>query len=185
MSLVHVYIAPGFEEIELITIVDVLRRCDLPTQLVSLSDDLLITGAHALTLQADLRFAEATAAPNLIVLPGGGPGTAALMAHHPLHQRLIDQIAAARPVAAICAAPMVLAKIGLLTNKQACCYPGCETALIEGGAQISDGSVTIDGLITTSRGPATAIQFALALAEQLKGEAIAQQVGRAMLYQSS
>jgi 4-methyl-5(b-hydroxyethyl)-thiazole monophosphate biosynthesis len=182
MSLVHVYIAPGFEEIELTTMVDVLRRCDIPTQLVSLNDNLLITGAHALTLQADLRFAEAVEPPDLIVLPGGGPGTAALMAHTDLHQRLTAQIAAGRRVAAICAAPMVLAKIGLLKDKQACCYPGCETTLIEGGAKVSDTAVTSDGLITTSRGPATSGLFALALTEQLKGEAIAQQVGRAMLF---
>ncbi len=104
------------------------------------------------------------------------------MAHTDLHQRLTAQIAAGRRVAAICAAPMVLAKIGLLKDKQACCYPGCETVLIDGGAKVSDAAVSIDGLITTSRGPATSAQFALALAEQLKGAEIAQQVGRAMLY---
>ncbi|WP_373975761.1 DJ-1/PfpI family protein [Chitinibacter sp. SCUT-21] len=182
MSLVHIYVAPGFEEVELITIADVLRRCEIDTQLVSLSEELLISGAHQISVAADLPFSAASDSPDLIVLPGGGPGTAALMAHTALHQRLQQQIAANARVAAICAAPMVLAKIGLLQGKNACCYPGCESALIAGGANISAYNVTSDGLITTSRGPATAALFALELAAQLKGHQIAHEVGKAMLY---
>jgi 4-methyl-5(b-hydroxyethyl)-thiazole monophosphate biosynthesis len=182
MSLVHVYAAAGFEEVELITIVDILRRCEINTTLVSLTEALEVKSAHQMVIRAELPFSAATADADLIILPGGGPGTAALLAKTELHQRLQNQIKANRRVAAICAAPMVLAKIGLLANKNASCYPGCEAALIDGGATITAFNVYTDGLITTSRGPATAALFALELAAQLKGHAIAQEVGRAMLY---
>lgn len=182
MSLVHIYVATGFEEVELITVADILRRSEIPTQLISLSEQLTVTGAHAITIEADLPFSAPLAEPDLIILPGGGPGTQAMLQHAPLQQRLVGQIAAGNRVAAICAAPMVLAQIGLLANKNACCFPGCEAQLLAGQAKISAFNVVTDGLITTSRGPATAALFALELVRQLKDDATAQQVGKAMLY---
>ncbi|WP_198314689.1 DJ-1 family glyoxalase III [Chitinibacter sp. GC72] len=180
---VHVYVAPGFEEVELITIVDVLRRAEIDTLMVSLTAGTQIHGAHGIAVHADEPFQNVTGhAPEMIILPGGGPGTQAMLAHSELHRRLHAQIAAGQRVAAICAAPMVLAKISLLQGKQATCFPGCESVLQEHGAQISAFNVVNDGLITTSRGPATAALFALELAAQLNGEASAKQVGRAMLY---
>ncbi|WP_348944498.1 DJ-1/PfpI family protein [Chitinibacter sp. FCG-7] len=200
---VHVYVAPGFEEVELITIVDVLRRAEIDTRMVSLTTETQIIGSHGIAVQADVPFQNVAAhapemmtvndslqkrrnvaahAPEMIILPGGGPGTQAMLAHSELHSRLHAQIAAGKRVAAICAAPMVLAQIGLLHGKQATCFPGCESVLQEHGAQISAFNVVSDGLITTSRGPATAALFALELAAQLGDEASAKQVGRAMLY---
>ncbi|WP_410498461.1 DJ-1 family glyoxalase III [Chitinibacter sp. S2-10] len=180
---VHLYVAPGFEEVEMITIVDVLRRAGIETLLVSLTAGTQIHGTHGIAVHADVPFhhvAEQT--PDMIILPGGGPGTQAMLTNTELHARLHAQVAAGKRVAAICAAPMVLAKIGLLNEKQATCFPGCETTLIEGGARISAFNVVSDGLITTSRGPATAALFALELVSQLKDAATATQVGRAMLY---
>ncbi|WP_028454402.1 DJ-1 family glyoxalase III [Chitinilyticum litopenaei] len=183
MALAHVYLAPGFEEVELITIVDVLRRGGVDTRLVALDEAEAHTGAHGITVAADLPFSTAAnAAPDLIVLPGGGPGTQALLVSVALHERLRAQHAAGRRVAAICAAPMVLAQAGLLNGIDACCYPGCEGALVDGGATVSAYNVVEAGAITTSRGPATAASFALTLLQQLTDAATAQQVGRAMLY---
>ncbi|QLI80182.1 DJ-1/PfpI family protein [Chitinibacter fontanus] len=182
MSQVHIYVATGFEEVELITVADILRRSEIPTQLISLNEQLNVVGAHAISICADLPFSAASDQPELIILPGGGPGTQAMLQHHPLHQRLISQIDAGKRLAAICAAPMVLAQIGLLANKNACCFPGCEAQLLAGQAQITAFNVVTDGLITTSRGPATAALFALELVRQLKDDATAQQVGKAMLY---
>ncbi|QLG87332.1 DJ-1/PfpI family protein [Chitinibacter bivalviorum] len=180
---VHVYVAPGFEEVELITIVDVLRRADIDTVMVSLTAGTQIQGAHQISVHADAPFHQvAGQTPELIVLPGGGPGTQALLAHIDLHARLQAQISAGKRVAAICAAPMVLAKIGLLQDKNACCFPGCENTLLDGGANITAYNVVTDGLITTSRGAGTAGLFALELVALLKNEAIAKEVGRTMLY---
>ncbi|WP_047392203.1 DJ-1 family glyoxalase III [Chitinibacter sp. ZOR0017] len=183
MPLAHVYVAPGFEEVELITIVDILRRADINTHLVSTAAAGVVAGAHNVGIAADLSFDEAASEiPDLVVLPGGGPGTQHMLAHPLLAGRLHSQFAAGRRVAAICAAPMVLAKAGLLRDLAACCFPGCEATLSEHGAKVSAFNVVTDGLITTSRGPATAGLFALELVRQLRDDATASAVGRAMLY---
>ncbi len=118
MTTVHVYAATGFEEVELVTCVDILRRAEIDTRLVSLTEALAVTGSHQMTLQIDLTFSQAaTQTPTLIVLPGG-PGANEMLEHAALQQRLREQIAASRPVAAICAAPKVLAKAGLLHGKK-------------------------------------------------------------------
>ncbi|KPC53828.1 DJ-1 family glyoxalase III [Amantichitinum ursilacus] len=182
MTQVHVYAAAGFEEVELVTTVDILRRAEIETLLVSLNEDLAVTGSHQMTLQVDLTFAEAAVeTPTLIVLPGG-PGANVMLQHAPLQQRLREQIAASRPVAAICAAPKVLAKAGLLQGKKATCFPGFESLLAEAGAIVSPYNVVSDGLITTSRGAGTAALFALELVRLLGKDNAAHQVGRAMLY---
>ena len=177
MPVAHIYVATGFEEIELVTIVDILRRAKIDTLMVSLNDELSVVGAHYIGINTDVSFIKAgDEIPDIIILPGGGPGTQALLAHGGLHARLQQQIDAKKRVAAICAAPMVLAKVGLLAGKNACCYPGCEETLTEGGAKISMENVVIDGLITTSRDPATAMQFALSIVAQLIGQANADEI---------
>lgn len=184
MALVHVYVAPGFEEVEMISIVDVLRRAEIDTVMVSLSEDLRVTGSHGITVQTDCSFSAAgTAAttPDLIALPGG-PGANAMLLHEALQQRLRDQISAGKRVAAICAAPKVLAKAGLLKGRKATGFPGTENALLEGGAELSTYNVVTDGLITTSRAAGTAGLFALALVRLLDKDDKAYEVGRAMLY---
>ena len=182
MPLVHLYVAEGFEEVEMITVADILRRAEVNIQLVSLSESLLVSSAHAITVQADLPFSAATALADAIVLPGGGPGTQNMLACQPLHQRLHAHLAAGKHVAAICAAPMVLAKAGILKGRKACCFPGCEAKMTEGGAIVTAYNVVTDGKITTSRGAGTAAHFGIELARLLVGDKIATDVGRSMLF---
>ncbi|WP_028451372.1 DJ-1 family glyoxalase III [Chitinilyticum aquatile] len=183
MPVAHVYVAPGFEEVELVTIVDILRRGGVDTRMVALGDSLQVIGAHGIAIAADLSFSTAdNALADAIILPGGGPGTQALLASPALHARLQEHQAAGKLVAAICAAPMVLAKAGVLAGLDACCFPGCEPALIEGSAEVWSYNVVEAGNVITSRGPATAASFALTILQRLTDAATAQQVGRAMLY---
>ncbi|WP_255989871.1 DJ-1 family glyoxalase III [Chitinolyticbacter albus] len=182
MPQVYVYLAPGFEEVEAITIVDVLRRADVTVRLVSLTEELAVKGAHDIVVQADLPFTRADQVVDAAILPGGGPGTQYMLKSQPLIDALRQFRRADKSVAAICAAPMVLAKAGILAEVHSTCFPGCEPQLTEGGAIVTAYNVVKDGAITTSRGPATAGQFALELARQLVGGDKATEVGRAMLY---
>ncbi|UXY17072.1 DJ-1/PfpI family protein [Chitiniphilus purpureus] len=182
MALAHVYLAPGFEEVEALTIVDVLRRAGVDTRLIALDDRLAVSGAHDVVVQADLAFAAVhDQLADVIVLPGG-PGTQALLAHEGVCARVQAHQHAGKRVAAICAAPSVLAKAGVLQGRRATCFPGYEDRLAEGGATLCGYNVVVDGLITTGRGPGVAGLFALELARQLAGDAKAQETGRAMLY---
>ena len=182
MPIAHIYLAEGFEEVEMVSVADILRRAGVEVQLVSLTEKLAVTGAHAITVQADIAFSAASKLADAIILPGGGPGTQNMLASTALHARLNAHLVAGKQVAAICAAPMVLAKAGILQGRKACCFPGCENSLVEGGATISAYNVVTDSLITTSRGAGTAAAFGLALARLLVGDDKATEVGRAMLF---
>lgn len=182
MPTAHIYVAEGFEEIEMITVADILRRAGVETRLVSLTETLAVTGAHAITIQSDAPFSAVTGLADAIILPGGGPGTRNLLASTALHERLHVHLVAGKHVAAICAAPMVLAKAGLLQGRNACCFPGCEDTLLQGGATVTAYNVVTDGQITTSRGAGTSALFGLELARLLVGDATAMEVGRAMLF---
>lgn len=182
MSTAHIYLAEGFEEVEMVSVADILRRAGVDVTLVSLTEQLAVTGAHAITVQADARFSAATQLADAIILPGGGPGTHNLLASGALHERLQAHYAAGKWVAAVCAAPTVLAKIGILKGRNACCFPGCEVALIEGGATVTAYNVVVDGKVITSRGAGTSALFGLELAKVLVGEEKATAVGRAMLF---
>ena len=181
MPAAHLYIAEGFEEVELVTVADVLRRAGIEVRLVALDARLEVAGAHGVVIRADCSFAEATDLADAIVLPGGGPGTQRLLSCSALHARLRAHLQAGCRVAAICAAPMVLAKAGVLQGRRACCYPGCEEALRQGAAEVSQEPVVTDGLLITSRGPATAASFALELVRLLVNEVRAAEVARGML----
>lgn len=183
MPSAHIYLANGFEEVEMISVADILRRAGIETTLVALDESIHVSGAHAITVHADLPFSAMEGLiADAIILPGGGLGTENLLASEALHQRLRDHLAAGKLIAAVCAAPKVLAKAGILQGRKAICYPGCEAALLEGGAQISGFNVVVDGHIITSRGAGTSALFALEIAKQLMGEARASEVGRAMLF---
>lgn len=181
MAGVHVYLADGFEEIELVSIVDVLRRSAIDVTMVALDGWLEVRGAHGILVRADLPFSGVTEAPDVIVLPGGGPGSERLLGNGGLAERLRARLAADGRVAAICAAPRVLAAAGVLRGRRACCYPGCEADLIAGGAQVCAYNVVTDGPVTTSRGPGTSALFALELVRLLASEERAREIGRAML----
>lgn len=182
MPLAHLYLANGFEEVEMITVADVLRRAGILVQLVSLTETRMVCGAHDIVVEADIPFSAADELADIVILPGGGLGTQELKASVALAQRLQSHHSAQKRIAAICAAPTVLAAAGLLHGRNACCFPGCETELVAGGAQITAYNVVTDGLITTSRGAGTAASFALELVRLLVGEGKAVAIGRTMLF---
>lgn len=177
---VLVPLAAGFEEIEAVTIVDVLRRADVPVLLAGLEPG-PCRGAHGLVLQTDCALAEvAPERLRMIVLPGGMPGTTHLMEDERVLALVRELHASRRPVAAICAAPMVLAAAGVLEGRSATAHPGVRGRL--GGARVlAEPRVVEDGSVTTSQGPGTALEFALALVEQLVGAEKARELSAAMV----
>ena len=160
--------APGFEEVEGIAVLDVLRRAGIAVDTVAVAPDVIVTAAHGLRLLCDrtLKDKDFAFEPyDMIVLPGGMPGTTNLAACKPLCDEIVARAKAQRPLAAICAAPTVFAGLGILKGRRACCYPGMESMLAEGGAIATEDPVTVDGNFITSRGMGTAIAFGLAIVE--------------------
>ncbi len=178
MASVFVFLTTGFEEIEALATIDVLRRAKLDVQSVSLTGDKLVQGAHQVTVQADTLFEQVDCAQaDMLVVPGG---TTKFNEHEAFKQQLLAFAQKGGKVAAICASPMVLGGLGLLQGKNATCYPGFESYLT--GAQLqTDRAVVIDGTITTGRGPGLTIPFALALVEQLAGAAVRDEVAAGLL----
>lgn len=168
MKTIFVFLAEGFEEIEALTPVDVLRRVGLSVQTVSVMDEQVVAGAHGVPVLADKMFAEINPEDaEMILLPGGLPGATNLDAHEGLSRMILDFAAAEKPLAAICAAPLVLGNRGLLQGKKATCYPGFETYLQ--GAEYTAALVEKDGNIITGKGPGAAMEFAFAIVEKYCG----------------
>lgn len=168
MILVH--LAQGFEEIEAVTILDILRRGGIKALSVSMENGKTVEGAHGISIEADVKFDEADySSCKMIILPGGMPGTKNLMKSEKLMAKIKEFVRLDRYVAAICAAPMVFGTLGLLDGKNATIYPGMEEHLKN--AKPSLDNVVVDGRIITSRGPGTAIEFALKIIEILEGKA--------------
>jgi len=169
MSRVLVPLAEGFEEIEAVTVVDLLRRAGIEVRTASLAGREVI-GSHGITVLADIGLDEAAATDyDMIVLPGGMPGTTHLKSD-PRVTRLLRQFAeSGRYTAAICAAPSVLAHAGLLEGRKATSFPGFLKSDSAPGIRLSEDAVVVDGKVATSRGPGTAVPFGLALIELLEG----------------
>lgn len=181
MSKACVFFADGFEEVEALTVVDLLRRAGIDTTMVSISDSLQIVGRTRIPVMADQLFDKMDYSDiDLFVLPGGQPGTTYLGQHKGLTDLIVKE-AKKKKIAAICAAPTVLGALGLLKGKKATCYPGCEDAL-KGAKIVQSEKVVQDDNITTSRGVGTAIPFALSLIEQLLGKEAAKQVASDIVY---
>lgn len=181
MAQVYVFLAEGFEEIEGLTVVDLLRRADVKTEMVSIGDSLQVTGSHGITVTADRMFDLAALRDGeMYVLPGGMPGTKYLGAHQELCILLKQMHAAGKKLAAICAAPSVLGSLEILKGRKAACYPGFEEKLI--GATALKEPVVVDGTVTTSRGMGTAIPFALELVAQMKDEKTAKDLGKGIIW---
>jgi len=182
MAKVSIFLADGYEEIEGLTVVDLLRRAKIEVTMVSITGNIKVTGAHQITSVADVLFEDADFNDaDMLVLPGGMPGTNNLLEHKGLDLLLKEFHAKGKQLAAICAAPRVLGTKGLLKGKQATCYPGNEASLL--GALIRDTAVVTDGNITTSKGMGTAIDFSLSLIKSLKGEGEAESIAKAIQYQ--
>lgn len=183
MENAYVHFANGFEEIEALTIIDVLRRADIPVKMVSVTGKREVRGAHDIIILADVLFEEVDYNQNsIVILPGGMPGSKNLMEHAGLKKVIEEQYQNNKPLAAICAAPMVFGQMGLLKGKNAACYPGFEDYL-EGATLKSDLAVKSDQILT-SRGPGTALNFALEIVKWLKGKEKASELAGAMLVQT-
>ena len=168
MKNIFVFLAEGFEEIEALTPVDVLRRAGLSVQTVSVMDEQIVAGAHGVPVLADKMFAEINPEDaEMILLPGGLPGATNLDAHEGLGQMIQDFAKEEKPLAAICAAPLVFGNRGLLQGKKATCYPGFETYLQ--GAEYTAALVERDGNFITGKGPGAAMEFAFAIVEKYCG----------------
>lgn len=183
MARVYVFLADGFEEIEALTPVDLLRRAGVETKTVSIMDGKRVVGSHQIAVEADLTLEEADfESVQVLVLPGGLPGTTNLGACKLLVEKL-KQFAAneEKKVAAICAAPSVLGENGILQGKKAICYPGWEEKLL--GADVQAGAkVVIDGNVITSRGMGTAMDFGLTLVAELTDEETAKKLAAGTQY---
>lgn len=173
--------ANGFEEVEALTVVDLLRRADIVCDIVALDDGKTVTGSHGIVVGSDRAFTETPFAEyDALLLPGGQPGTTNLAADGRVLSLLKEFCAAGKLTAAICAAPTVLAKAGLLEGGRATCYPGMEGRLT--GATASTDPVVADGTVITSRGVGTALDFALALVKYLDSAARADELAKAVVY---
>lgn len=168
MKTICIFLADGFEEVEALTVVDVLRRAGISVETVSIMKSKTVIGAHNVPVVADKLFEDIKQDNvEMIVLPGGMPGATNLDSHAGL-SKLINVFAeSAKPLSAICAAPLVLGKRGILNSKKATCYPGFESFLQ--GAVCTGTLVQKDGNIITGKGPGAAMDFACAIAEQYVG----------------
>jgi 4-methyl-5(b-hydroxyethyl)-thiazole monophosphate biosynthesis len=165
---VIVPLAEGFEEIEAVTIIDVLRRAEIQVTVAYLKKN-LVTGSHSITVTADKNIDDIHASDfDAIVLPGGMPGSSNLNEDERIIGLVREFSAAGKITAALCAAPMVLGHAGVLEGKQATCFPGFESRMT--GAEHIPEPVVRDGNIITGRGPGCAIPFALELVASLAGE---------------
>lgn len=180
MRSVYVFCADGFEEVEGLTAVDLLRRAGVEVTMVSIMGREQVTGARGISVTCDKLFEEITEDADMLVLPGGLPGTDYLREHEGLSALLKKQYAAGRWVAAICAAPSVFGGLGFLRDRAATSYPGCLSGLPVGCYK--EEAVVCDGNVITSRGVGTAIAFALQLIAVLVGEEEADAVASSILY---
>lgn len=180
----YLFLAQGFEEIEALTVVDVLRRAGMDIKTVSVSSSGHVSGAHGIEVTADLLFDDSDYTDaEFLILPGGMPGSTNLYECEKLQQLLTSHASRGGKIAAICAAPaVVLAPLGLLKDKEATCYPGFDKDCRAAGAIMRDAPVIALDKLITGNGPSAALRFALAIVANSMGESQAQQVGSAMLF---
>ena len=177
--MVYFFIAEGFEEIEALCPLDLLRRAGVEVKTVGIGSD-SITGAHGITVKTDLTDADTLSdTPEMIFLPGGMPGTLNLAASDTVRRAIERAVSNNAYILAICAAPMILGEMGLLRGKEAICYPGFEDKLI--GAKISEDTVVLDGKIATAKGMGVALEFGLLAVSLLCGESVAKDLRCAVI----
>jgi len=163
-----VFLATGFEEMEAVGTIDVLRRGNIETVTVSVTGNKTVIGVHNIPVIADELFENIDCSVyNALVLPGGGPGSEMLNKHQGVRKALVEHYNNNKLIAAICASPRVFGSLGLLNGKNATCYPGIEPELI--GATILNEPAVTDGNIITGQGPALVFDFGLAILNYLYG----------------
>ena len=182
----YVFLADGFEEIEAIATVDVLRRAGLAVSTVSINPTGSSTGAKGVTVNADLTIDNLQAGPDTdwLICPGGMPGATNLSQCAKLSELLLNHYKAGGRIAAICAAPaVVLAPLGILAGRKATCYPGFES-MVNDAEMTGEPVVALDTLVT-GNGPGNTIPFALAIAAISCGPEVATEVGAGMMYRKN
>lgn len=173
----YLFLSTGFEEIEALTTVDLLRRANISLTTVSCEDSQMVLGSHKINVEADKLYKDCDFSDaEMLILPGG---SLRLMEFKPLHELLIKHNAENKEIAAICAAPSVLGHLGILEGKQATCYPGFENYL--GDAYVG-GLVVESKNIVTAKGPGLSADFAFCLIEHLAGNEVADAVYDAAQY---
>lgn len=176
---IYLFLAEGFEEIEAIAPIDIFRRADIQVTTISITDKKSVTGAHGITVMADNIFSEQKFEDNcFLFLPGGLPGTTNLDNHEGLKLLIQAQAKRGNKMAAICAAPSILGKLGILHNQEAICYPGFEKHLLH--ATLSNNDVVSSNNIFTAKAAGVALEFALTIVTDLKGKAIADAIRSGM-----
>lgn len=182
MAKALIFLATGYEEVEMLTVVDMLRRAGIDIDMVSVTKDPEVTGSHNITIKADVLFEDADLdQAQALILPGGIPGTPNLKAYTPLCEALKTFAKEGKLVAAVCAAPTVLSELGILKDKKATSYPSFEGKL--DCAEYLQQPYVVDGNVITSRGMGTCIEFAGAIIGALKDDETAKQVKDAIVYQ--
>lgn len=181
MSKVGVFFATGFEEIEALTVVDLLRRAGIETSCISIENKEIATGSHQISVMMNEKLEDVDFdSLDMIVCPGGLPGTTNLEACEALTTQIRRFYETDKLIAAICAAPSIFGHMGILEGKKACIYPGMEKELY--GAEVCyDEVVRVDNVIT-SRGMGTAIPFGLKLVEAFLGETAAKELGQKIVF---
>ena len=179
--MIYVMLAEGFEEIEALTVVDILRRAEIDVKTVSVYNTETVTGAHNIKVIPDIMLDDAQKECEMIILPGGMPGTLNLQKNKDLESMLISANNSKRYIGAICAAPMIFGQLMFLEGKTATCYPSFENHLK--GAKCSLDPVCVDENIITSRGAGTAHEFAFKIVEVLKDKSVADGLRTGMIYE--
>ena len=181
--MIYVFLATGFEDLEAIAPVDIIRRAGLEVQTVSITGEHIVKSAHGVGIEADLLLSEVDfSKAKMLVLPGGLPGATNLQANEALCRALLKAHEGRKLVAAICAAPIVLGSLGILRGRRATCYPGMEAKLE--GAIVTEQMAVTDGHIVTGRGPAAAAEFAFAVGRKFADGATLESVRAGMLFEN-
>ncbi|MDR1698734.1 MAG: DJ-1/PfpI family protein [Prevotellaceae bacterium] len=179
MKKAFLFLAEGFEEIEAIATIDILRRADIALTTVSIHAHKNVIGAHNITIEADSIFTETDfSGGDMLILPGG---SIKLFEFSPLHEPVLQYSEQEKYLAAICAAPAILGSLGLLQGKEAVCYPGYENYLQ--GATIVDKPVVVAGNIITAKAAGCTIEFALTLIELLENKKLADKIAGQIFFQ--
>lgn len=176
-----ILLAEGFEEVEALTPIDLLRRAGIETQIASVDGTDIVMGSHAIGVKCDVSLSDVNLSEmDLLILPGGKLGTENLDQSEEVRRAVCDLYERKQYIAAICAAPSVFGHLGLLKGRRATCYPGFETELT--GAECTTENVVVDGHVITSRGLGTAIDFGLKLAELLVGQEMSEKLAKGIVY---
>lgn len=177
--MIYMFLAEGFEEVEALAPLDLIRRAGLEIKTVGVGSKTVV-GSHGIPVVADMTADKLSDdAPDMVILPGGMPGTKNLDSCETVHKAISDAVKNDAYICAICAAPMILGKLGLVRGKNAVCYPGFEEYL--DGATIPNTKVVRDGKIITAKGMGAAVEFGLAIVSALKGDKMADDLASATI----